>query len=216
MSFCESDYYEIEKLQENMSKRVIAKDQFSGPIRNVCGVDVAYKNDVAHCSAVVVKKDSMQVLESVNLKCKVNNPYISGLFLLREFQPIIDTIRLLKEHFDLLLVDGHGQLHPRKCGLACSVGVRLDKPTIGVAKNLLCGTVRNDSYIELDSQILGAMIKIKSKKPLYVSVGYKISLKTAEKIVRELIKDDEPMPQPLLAAHINSKRLCLANPLKIG
>ncbi|MGI0082023.1 MAG: endonuclease V [Nitrosopumilaceae archaeon] len=207
MSYHESDYYQVQKLQEEISKKVIAKDQFSEPIRNVCGVDVSYRKDVAYCSAVVVKKDSMQVLESVNLTCKVNQPYVPGLFLLREYKPIIDTVHLLKEHFDLLLVDGHGQLHPRKCGLACSIGVTLDKPTIGVAKSLLCGSVQNDDYIELDGQILGAMIKIKSKKSLYISVGHKVSLKTSEKIVRDLIKNDESIPMPLLVAHINSKRL---------
>lgn len=51
------------------------------------------------------------------------------------------------------------------------------------------------------------MIGKNAKKPLYVSVGHKVSLKTAEKIVRELIVDDKSMPQPLLVAHINSKRL---------
>ena len=118
----------------------------------------------------------------------------------------MNVVGLLRERFDLLLVNGHGQLHPRRCGLACSVGVALSKPTIGVAKNLLCGTIRTDHLIELDGQILGVMIE-KNWKPLYVSVGHKISLKTAEKIVGELIRGNESMPQPLLAAHINSNRL---------
>jgi len=202
-----SVYYQVQKLQEGISEKVIAKDEFKEPIRNVCAVDVSYRNDLAYCSAVVVKKDSLEVLESVNVRCKVNYPYIPGLFLLREYEPIMNAVGLLKEKFDLLLVDGHGQLHPRRCGLACSIGVALSKPTIGVAKSLLCGTIRADHLIELDGQILGVMIGKNAKKPLYVSVGHKVSLKTAEKIVRELIVDDKSMPQPLLVAHINSKRL---------
>ena len=47
------------------------------------------------------------------------------------------------------LIDGHGILHPRKCGLASYVGITIDKPTIGVAKNLLCGSILESNYIEL-------------------------------------------------------------------
>lgn len=195
-------YHSIAKFQQEIAKKVIAKDEFAIPIRNVCGVDVSYKKDIGFCSAVIVNKN-FDIIESVNLKCKVNYPYIPGLFLLREFEPIIKTVSLLNEEFDLLLVDGHGQLHSRRCGLACSVGVSLSKPTIGVAKSLLCGTPNGDT-IELDGQVLG--IKLNSKKPLYISVGHKISLMTAGKIVRELIREGELVPFPLLVAHRNSKR----------
>jgi deoxyinosine 3'endonuclease (endonuclease V) len=41
----------------------------------------------------------------------------------------------------VLLVDGHGRLHPARCGVACFVGVNLGVPTIGVAKNPLSGTM---------------------------------------------------------------------------
>ncbi|MGI0010251.1 MAG: endonuclease V, partial [Nitrosopumilaceae archaeon] len=99
----------------------------------------------------------------------------------------------------------HGQLHPRRCGLACSVGVSLSKPTIGVAKSLLCGTLKGN-LVELDGQVLGIKLEKNSKNPLYVSVGHKISLKTAEKIVEELIRESKSTPFPLLVAHRNSKR----------
>ncbi len=184
---------------------MIIQDEFSIPIRNVCGVDVTYRNDTGFCSAVVINKNSFEIIESVNLKCKVNHPYIPGLFLLREFEPIIKTVSLLKEEFDLLLVDGHGQLHPRRCGLACSVGLALSKPTIGIAKRLLCGTLKGN-LVELDGQVLGIKLEKNSKNPLYVSVGHKISLKTAEKIVEELIRESKSAPFPLLVAHRNSKR----------
>lgn len=198
-------YSSIAKFQEKTAKQVIIQDEFTIPIRNVCGVDVAYRNDTGFCSAVVINKNSFEIIESVNLKCKVNYPYIPGLFLLREFEPIIKTVSLLKEEFDLLLVDGHGQLHPRRCGLACSVGLALSKPTIGIAKRLLCGTLKGN-LVELDGQVLGIKLEKNSKNPLYVSVGHKISLKTAEKIVEELIRESKSAPFPLLVAHRNSKR----------
>lgn len=199
-------YHKIKSLQESLSKKVITKDDFTRPIRDVCGVDVSYRNDIGYCSAVILRKDTMEVLESVNTKCKVNYPYVAGLFLLREYEPILTALGMLREQYDALLIDGHGQLHPTKCGLACSVGITVSKPTVGVAKNLLCGTIRDDHFIELDGKILGKMIDKVPRRCIYVSVGNKISLKTAEKLVTELIVDGQNIPQPLLIAHTNSRK----------
>ena len=49
--------------------------------------------------------------------------------------------KILKNQFDVIITDGHGILHPRKCGLVSYVGITFDKPTIGVAKNLLCESI---------------------------------------------------------------------------
>jgi deoxyribonuclease V len=114
--------------------------------------------------------------------------------MLREAGPIMHTLGMLKNDYDLLMVDGHGLLHPRRCGLACYVGVTLDKPTIGVAKSRLCGTVRSDCFVEVGGEILGYAIN-----RLYVSVGHRISLKTAIAIVEEF------GTQPLRLADVNSK-----------
>ena len=46
----------------------------------------------------------------------------------------IITSRVL---FKVILVDGNGVLHVRKCGSASHLGVVYDIPTIGVAKNLV-------------------------------------------------------------------------------
>jgi deoxyribonuclease V len=69
------------------------------------------------------------------------------LFISREGKPL-KTLRLLKNSYDVLLIDGQGNLHPRKFGLACYIDIILDKPTIGVAKNLLCGLTFENNYIE--------------------------------------------------------------------
>ena len=186
-------YSDSIKLQKEIAKKVIATDDF-GKINCICGVDVAYSGDVAYCSAVVMDRNS-KLLESVELETMAANPYVPGLLMLREAEPIIPVLRMIKGGYDLLLVDGHGLLHPRKCGLACYIGVTLNKPTIGVAKSLLCGTVRPDCYVELYGEILGYAIS----KKLYVSVGHRTSLKTAIAIVREV------GIQPLRSADINSK-----------
>lgn len=181
------------RLQKEISKQVITSDDFSS-INRICGVDVAYDADIAYCSAVVMEGGS--VVESAESKIDVKHPYIPGLLMLREAEPVLYTLAMLKDGYDLLLVDGHGRLHLRRCGLACYLGVTLDKPTIGVAKSRLCGTVRpDDGFIEMSGEVLGYSIS----KNMYISVGHRISLWTAVLMVKE------HGVEPLRLADINSK-----------
>lgn len=193
-------------LQKEIAKKVIDYDCLNNEINNICGIDVAYKNNIAFCSALIVNKRTLEIIESTNHKSIINYPYIPGLFILRESESIISVLKLIKNSYDVLLIDAHGVLHPRKCGLACYIGVIIDKPTIGVAKNLLCGHIMKDNYIEYNGEILGYRIKKTNKKDIYVSVGHKIGLATATNIVMDLIKDNEHLPEPLRLADINSKK----------
>lgn len=193
-------------LQKEIAKKVIDYDCLNNEINNICGIDVAYKNNIAFCSALIVNKRTLEIIESINHKSIVNYPYIPGLFIVRESKSIIGVLKLIKNSYDVLLIDAHGVLHPRKCGLACYIGVIIDKPTIGVAKNLLCGHIMKDNYIEYNGEILGYRIKKTNKKDIYVSIGHKIGLATAINIVMDLIKDNERLPEPLRLADINSKK----------
>lgn len=178
-----------------MAKKVIAQDDFE-EVRLVCGVDVSYREKMAHCCAVVMDLD-FNVVEQASTKSAVTQPYIPGLFMLREAGPLLCTLKKVKR-YDLLLVDGHGQLHTRRCGIACYAGVALDKPAIGVAKSLLCGTVRGES-VELGGEELGRVVN-----GLYVSVGHRVSLDTAAEFARRLAKNR--MPEPLRVADAMSKK----------
>lgn len=185
-------------LQENTAKKVQSATDDFGDVRRVCGVDIAYSSssDAAYGSAVIMDRNMQQLVESIDVQTVVKHPYVQGLLMLREAEPIFYTLKSLKNSYDLLLVDGHGLLHPRKCGLACFVGVTLNKPTIGVAKSLLCGTVRPDGFVELGGELLGYAVS----KKMYVSVGHRITLKTAIAFVKEV------GVEALRLADINSKR----------
>jgi deoxyribonuclease V len=203
-------YSSIVKQQEQIAKRVIAKDNedvVPHTMKYVCGVDISYKHNIAYCSATVIDKDSLNAVESADTITVVDQPYIPGLFVLREYKAIINVLQLVEKEFHILLVDGHGVLHPRRCGLASYIGVMINKPTIGVAKSLLCGFVRKDKSIELGGEVLGFQIQNCNKKHIYVSVGHQISLGTAVKIVKELTRLDQRIPEPLRIADISSKRL---------
>ena len=201
------NYTKIIELQNKFAKKVINHDYMNkNNIHNVCGIDVSYKDLNAFCSAVIVNKNTLEITEIVNEKSIVEYSYIPGLFMLKEAEPLLKILRLLKNPFDLVLIDGHGILHPRKCGLASYIGIIVDKPTIGVAKSLLCGAILENNYVEYNKTILGYRISKNNKKNIYVSVGHKISLETAIDIIKKLTKKSEFIPEPLRIADINSKR----------
>lgn len=202
------NYTKTIKLQNEFAKKVKTHDYLNNnSIRNVCGIDVSYKDLNAFCSAVIVNKNTLEIIEIANKKSIAKYSYIPGLFMLREAKPLLRTLRLLKNKFDLVLIDGHGILHPRKCGLASYIGIMIDKPTIGVAKKLLCGSIIENNYVEYNKTILGYRIsKNNNKKNIYVSVGHKISLETAIDIIKKMTKKSEFIPEPLRIADINSKR----------
>jgi len=204
------DYIRAIELQLRLSRKVVTKD-CTNKIRKVCGVDVSYNNETARASAVVMDAVTLDVLEHITLETKVMTPYIPGFLMLRESKPILSVLKSLKNNFDLLIVDGNGQLHPRKCGIASYLGIILNKPTIGVAKSLLCGNIKNNS-VEFDGKILGKVIEKKKGKKIFVSVGNKISLRTAYKIIKSLIREGQWQPEPIrIADHYSKQRLSSQN-----
>ncbi len=200
-------YVSVVKLQEQLAKKVIVKDDFDREVEFVCGVDVSYNKEVAHCSAVIVKQNTLEVVEVAKSKSKIKHPYIPGLFIMRESHPIRHTLRLLQNPFQLLLVDGHGTLHPRRCGLACYIGIVTNNPTIGVAKRLLCGSIQPDGFVKYKEDVLGYAIPREGnpKKMIYVSIGHRISLPSSVRLVRSLTKMGQLIPEPLRVADISSK-----------
>ena len=202
-------YAEVIKLQKELAKKVITRDDFDSNVEFICGVDVSYRKKIAYCSAVIINKENFEIIETVRSKSEIKNPYIPGLFILRESAPILQTLRLITRPFQLLLVDGHGVLHPRRCGLACYIGIVTNIPTIGVAKSLLCGGVQSDNFVTHKSEILGYALKFNenSKKVAYISVGHKISLLTSIELVKSITKINQYIPEPLRIADKLSKEL---------
>lgn len=192
------------ELQIKLAKKVIRHDVISyNEIQYICGIDVSYRNDRAFASAVVINRDDLDEVSSASSIIKVEQPYVPGLLFLRESKPILSVLKKLEHNYDVLMVDGHGVLHPRRFGLACYVGMKVNKPTIGVAKNLLCGDISGNTIL-LNGKIAGYAVKT-SAKPIYVSVGHKISLSTAVRVVRKVSR--YRIPEPLRLADINSRKV---------
>lgn len=199
-----TNYADAVNLQKRLALRVITNESIK-KIRNVCAVDVSYKGKLANASAVIMDVKKLDLIECVTSTTEIKAPYIPGLMMLREAGPVISALNLLRNSFDVLLVDGNGQLHPRRCGLGCYIGIIVGKPTIGVAKSLLCGKIRRD-WVELDGNRIANIIQKKKGKRIFVSVGNKISLRTATKLVDSLIREGQWLPEPSRLADRYSKK----------
>jgi deoxyribonuclease V len=200
--------FSVEKarfLQLTLSKQLILTDATREKIRNVGGVDVAYINDYSIGAAVVLDYETLQVKETQTAICKNFFPYIPTFLSFREIPPIVAAINRIKLKPNVWLVDGQGYAHPFRLGLASHLGIVLDISTIGVAKNLLCGEVGifKDGIAVLNDkgEVIGAaVITNTSCKPVYVSVGHKISLNTAVNIVKHCTPKGR-VPRPIQLAH---------------
>ncbi len=195
------------KTQIKLSERIILKDEIPDRIHLVAGVDVAYAKDVSIAAIAVLDFNSLRLEESQTAICKTLFPYIPTLLSFREIPPAVQAIRKLQAQPDVFLVDAHGYAHPYRCGFASHLGLIIKKPTIGVAKSMLIGTLekseqnKNNVMIRHKGEIIGAEITTKPKqKPVYVSVGNMISLDTAIKIVKQCILDSR-IPEPIAVAH---------------
>jgi len=199
--------FSVEKahaLQLRRSKLVIREDMLPRSVRYVAGADVAYSADFSIGAAVVLDYDSLSVVEWRKGWVKTRFPYIPTLLSFREIQPTLAAIRKLKTQPDVFLVDGQGIAHPYRLGFASHLGLVIDKPTIGVAKSLLCGEVeafKKEGWAPITDkgEIVGAAIA-RNGKPIYVSIGHMVSLERAIDIVMHCSLRHRT-PEPIRLAH---------------
>ncbi|MHA1594718.1 MAG: endonuclease V [Candidatus Baldrarchaeia archaeon] len=194
------------RAQRLLAEMVIEHDDFKNPPDIIGGVDVSYLGNRAVGVAVLLDFRTLELVEYATAVVDVKFPYVPTLLAFREFFPMAKAILSLKRNADIYMIDAQGRLHPYGLGAACHIGVVLDIPTIGVAKRLLCGTIgaRSDDVapVVLDDKIIGAAVWTgRSKKPIFVSVGHKVSLNTAIRLVKQTTRKGRKLPEPIRLAH---------------
>lgn len=176
-------------IQETLRGLVELEDRCPQEIVTVTGLDVAYDEDsgLIAAAAVTLETDGFRVVEKRTVVSRISFPYEPGLFAFRELPPLLDALRALDHVPDLLVCDGHGLAHPRRFGLACHVGVVTGLPSVGVGKTRFVGEHDEPGFergsrtpLLDDGEVVGAVLRTQDGvKPLYVSVGHKISLDNA-------------------------------------
>jgi deoxyribonuclease V len=175
-------------LQQRLRDRVIRQDRFAPPSR-IAGVDVGFEDNgrITRAAVAVLAFPSLAPLEQAVVRQPTRFPYVPGLLSFREIPAIREALERLDRPPELILCDGQGLAHPRRFGLACHLGLLTDTPTIGVGKTRLIGS--HDRVPEMKGawvplldkdEVIGAVVRTRAGvKPLYVSIGHRISLATA-------------------------------------
>jgi len=190
-------------LQRDLSKRVKSIDDVNFEPRYLCGMDAAYEGGTAFVAASVWDATNMEIIETVTVVDGVTTKYVPGFLGFREGPLLVNIAERIRQKPDVFLVDGQGVAHPRRFGLACHVGLVLDRPTIGVAKSRLYGTSNDNKILDPEGMVIGRILTTRNRK-FYVSVGNRISLETASNVVEKSIVNGHP--SPLRQAHLESIR----------
>jgi deoxyribonuclease V len=177
-------------VQDELRGRVVREEPGPPPgSGRVTGVDVAYddERDVVVAAAVVLDAATLDVVAEATAVGQVSFPYVPGLLAFREIPTVLAALDALPCAPGLVVCDGYGLAHPRRFGLASHLGVLTGLPTIGVAKNPFTfsyddpGARRGSASPLLagDEEVGRALRTRDGTKPVFVSVGHRVSLDTA-------------------------------------
>lgn len=178
--------------------------------RFIAGVDISVNRftKTGTAAVVVLGYPGFEIAEVEVLTDRVDFPYVPGLLTFREAPLTLAACEKLKVRPDLVIVDGQGFAHPRRIGIASHLGLCLDVPTIGCAKSRLLGAYAEPgtdagSFSDLidNGEVVGAALRTRTGvKPVFVSVGHRISLPAAIEWVLACCRGYR-IPEPTRLAH---------------
>jgi len=179
---------EAVRVQERLRFEVVAEDRL-GPVRHVAGIDIGFEEGgrVTRAAVALLRFPELDLVESVIARLPTRFPYVPGLLSFREAPAALEAFSRLRTRCDLVLYDGQGIAHPRRFGIASHIGVLADVPAIGVAKSRLVGEYgalpqERGAWVPLRDrgETIGAVLRTRAGvRPLFVSVGHRVSLETA-------------------------------------
>ncbi|MCX7822761.1 MAG: endonuclease V [Syntrophobacterales bacterium] len=190
----------------------------------IAATDLGIKGDTFKAAIVVYelkvfsdRPPSLELIDEVVYRGNTSSirfPYIPGFLSFREIPPLLKAFKKLSVSPDVILCDGQGIAHPRGVGLASHLGLTLRKPSVGCAKNKLCGNYgllppQKGSWVPLvyDGLTVGVVYRSRTGvKPIYISPGHLTDIPSSIALV-ELCLGRFRIPEPLRRAHILSNSL---------
>ena len=223
---------------QNLIKRESIKEQIGSNIddlKTVAGVDISYYNvegnEFGIACAVLWNIKQQKMEKYCFSRDQIKFPYKSGFLGFRECKLLAKAVLELPERPNLVMCDGHGKIHPQRFGEAVHLGVALNIPTIGIAKNPFIGYFDRNNFkkikgnkkpiwekdpnltIKSSNELLGFAICLNNdSKPVFISEGYKITLDFAVKISLITSKNHR-QPEPLYLADYLSREKIRENKL---
>ena len=150
-------------------------------------------------------------LETAVVQGEAGAPYVPGLLALREGPLLEAAVEALRARPAVLLVDATGRDHPRRAGLATSLGAVLDLPTVGVTHRPLLATGDwpprergASSPLRINNETVGCWLRVRARaRPLAVHPAWRTDLDTAIAVVLAAtgrVRTPEPLRRARTAA----------------
>lgn len=187
----------------------ITEEPLPQPPALIGGCDVHMRGDLGRATIVVMRFPELTVVETVHGEATITFPYVPGFLSWREIPALAIALGQLTVRPDLLFADGQGLAHPRGFGLACHLGLLAGLPTLGCAKSILRGDHAplpeprgSQAALVYRDRVVGTALRSKDRvKPLYISVGHRITLDEATDLVLRCCLKHR-LPEPSRLAHL--------------
>jgi len=151
--------------------------------------------------------------ETAVVRGEAGAPYTSGLLALREGPLLEAAVRALSRAPGVLLVDASGRDHPRRAGLATSLGAVLDLPTVGVTHRplLAAGDWPADrrgavAPLRIGEETVGCWLRVRrGVRPVAVHPAWRTDLDAAIAVVlgsTARVRTPEPLRVARTAARL--------------
>lgn len=218
---------EFDLFQKDLKNNIVISHNTSlDNIRFIAGIDIAYdivkenEAQMGHCSVIVFKYPSLEIVEKQEYSDFVECDYIPGMLAKKELPLLIKALEKVETDFDVLLVDGNGILHQLGIGSASHLSFFINKPTIGIGKKFYNFEHKNyeqpgnnfGDYTELinkENTLIGYAINGSKKSgkhnPIFMSPGNNISFKQAYDLIITTIQKESKFPYPVRMADIESR-----------
>lgn len=177
----------------------------------IAGCDISFNKyeETVYAGIVVLRLDTLEVLEEVGVVSTAPFPYVPGLLTFREGPALIEAWQKLTIEPDVVMFDGHGMAHPRRMGIATHMGLWINRPSFGCGKSVLAGKF-DDPAPERGNwtpmlhrgDTIGAALRTKNKvNPVFISPGHLIDLPTAIDLTLRC-DGGYRLPEPTRRAHL--------------
>ncbi len=205
------------KIQRRYSEIILKHLTFYNekPIDNyntIAGFDLSFsKISNKAIGGIIILDKKLNIIEKKYLITDVLFPYIPGLLAFRELDIILKLLKQIETKPDILCFDGQGIAHPRYFGIACYGGILTDTSSIGIAKSLLVGFYHEpaekkgsrEQLLYKNQQVGWAFRSREHTKPIFISPGWKISLKYLTDFIFPYCKYRIPEPTRLAHNYVN-------------
>ncbi len=199
------DVLKLEKEQEKLAKQLEIKDKIDFSLADNFGAffNTFIKNKILSCVIVcrpVLEKDNnkkgYEIIDRAYAFEKVNFPYLAGFRAYRELPAMMLAFNKLNERPDVVFISAQGIIHPR-LGLASHFALSAGVPVIGVSNSVFGCEIKGGDILKGRKKV-GKVLKTKpGSRPIYVSPGNLISIKTAYELSKSFINLPHKFPEPM-------------------